>query len=373
MSLKRILASVLGRGTSVARHGGSPRVAGAGAERLEGRVLLSTTIESSTWGDDDLVTAHTPGYTYEAVRQPDGKLLVVGYGFLLGGDAPADAPAHDQRAFTLARYDVDGSIDESFGAGGFARAELGDRHSHQTATDIVLQPDGKIVLVGYVLGPPGEGLGNGIARFNPDGSLDATFGVGGVVVDGAGGAFYGRGVTLDAQGRLLVAGSNADVLPGNFPLPSVSRYTPDGALDTTFGTGGRVVVGHGLLEYGTGLAVVATPDGDVVLTAIPYTINPGNGSGISQGFYLARLNGDGSLDAGFGEGGQVLTRDHGVFPAEMELLADGTVLVGGAQLGGYNNTEPFNDHWAALARYRPDGSLDPTFGDAVLAGFGTEA
>lgn len=374
MRFHRFLASVLRSETSSARR----RVQRLGVEPLETRALLSTTIESSTFGEDGRVTAHTAGWVAEAVRQPDGKLIVVGDGFLLDGDAPPAVGIPNKYEFTLARYDVDGSIDESFGDGGFARAELADRFSHASATDIDLQPDGKIVVIGYVHGSPGPGMGNGIVRYNPDGSLDATFGDGGGVVDGDGDGdgrgFYGRSVTLDAQGRLLVGGSmDQEGEPGGPTLPGVSRYNLDGSLDTSFGDGGRVKLGAGLLNYGTGMAVVALPDGDVALTAVPYAIDPNSGNGVSQGFYLARLNGDGSLDSAFGGGGEVFTRLRGIFPAEMEALADGSLLVGGSQFGSDNNTGPFHDTWAVLARYRPDGSLDASFGEAGIAGWGTNA
>lgn len=365
MRFHRFLASVLRSETSSARR----RVQRPDIEPLETRALLSTTIESSTFGEDGWVTTHTAGFVTETVLQPDGKLLVLGNGFSLGAPGSALLGSGYRQDFQLARYDADGSIDESFGVGGFVVTDLGDG-ADNGARDIVLQPDGKIVVVGYV-GVSGSHAKNGMVRYNPDGSLDATFGDGGKVVDGEGDVFEGQSVAVDAAGRYVVAGSYRP--GGGLWQPAVSRYRADGSLDTTFGDGGRVKLGAGVIEYGTGTAVAALPDGDVVVTATPYVIEPVFNSGLGQGFYLARLNADGSPDAEFGDGGHVFTKLEGVWPDDMTVLHDGTLLVGGSSDGPGRDDGPFPERRAVLARYRPDGSPDASFGDAGLIGFGTDA
>ena len=118
-----------------------------------------------------------------------------------------------------------GDLDPTFGTDGIAQTDVG---SGTGANDLVLQPDGKIVLVGS----PPYGGNMALARYLPDGSLDPTFGSGGIVVGPPGTA---NAVALQADGDIVVAGSGA-----NFMF-TLARFLPDGSPDLGYGVNGRRV------------------------------------------------------------------------------------------------------------------------------------
>src|SRR4029077_6628971 len=101
--------------------------------------------------------------------------------------------------------------------------------------DVALQPDGKIVVVGRSGGLTGFDFG--VVRYDADGSLDTGFGTGGMVrTDFAGGADYAHGVAIQGDGKIVVAGHAGLVNDNDFAL---ARYNADGSLDASFGSGGK--------------------------------------------------------------------------------------------------------------------------------------
>ena len=116
---------------------------------------------------------HDPGrkrHANAALLQPDGKIVVAGYYWPKG-----------RRVFALLRYDADGSLDPSFGTGGIVTTPVGDDDSE--AFGVVLQPDGKIVAGGLTNDSNGSNSRSALVRYNPDGTLDASFGSDGIVLD----------------------------------------------------------------------------------------------------------------------------------------------------------------------------------------------
>lgn len=293
--------------------------------------------------------------------QPDGKIVVAGY---------SDAGA----GFALARYNTDGSLDTSFGSdgrvvtpfhepvsGGFVLAE---------ANGVAIQPDGKIVAVGtaqqeFILGLSFVAL----ARYNADGSLDSSFGTGGTVLTGVG---FGPGMTAGAVGvaiddrggrgiKILAAARVPSTVASNFDF-ALFRYDADGSLDSTFGTGGKVTTDFGSGSDDVPAALALEPSGRVVVVG-------GSNAAGNGDFALARFRSDGSLDSSFGTGGRVLTGfDSGSSDraTAVSVQRDGHIVTA----GGSNATGTFD---FALARYKANGSLDPSFGSdgEVLTGFGT--
>src|SRR5262249_5103213 len=150
-------------------------------------------------------------------------------------------------------YHPDGRLDAAFGAGGKVTTDFGERSA--TANAVLVQADGKFVVVGNVVSTSNS-LAAFAARYNPDGSLDATFGTGGRItitsLDSA------DAVALLPDGRLLVAGGNRE--DGRITLV---RSEVNGGLDSRFGTGGRVttpltmVSPQGLLVRADGRIVLA--------------------------------------------------------------------------------------------------------------------
>src|SRR5262249_45062039 len=127
------------------------------------------------------------------VVQTDGKIIVA------GSSAVVVAP------FSLARHNSTGSLDPTFGTTGTGAPTPATRDSSRAR--LCLQPDGKIVVAGPSF-PAATGFAFSLARYNADGSLDTTFGTGGkVTTDFAGGNDLATGVVLQSDGRIVVAGS----------------------------------------------------------------------------------------------------------------------------------------------------------------------
>jgi uncharacterized delta-60 repeat protein/uncharacterized repeat protein (TIGR01451 family) len=289
-----------------------------------------------TFGSGGQVTTDFAGGPDEALDltlQPDGKLVAVGLAFT-GGEHPD---------FALARYNPDGTLDRGFGAGGKVTTDLNG--SDDVAFSVALQPDGKLVAAGFTL------AGNfdfALARYNPDGTLDPGFGAGGKVtadLAGPGLSDEARSVVVQPDGRIVASGFLEAPSAGlDFAL---ARFNAEGTLDTSFGAGGKVST-----DFGGGgdeaLDLTLQPDGKIVAT----------GQGAND-FALARYNPDGTLDRGFGTGGRVTTDfNRGPDTAfSATLQSDGKLVAAGFTVAGSN----FD---FGLARYNPDGSLDPSFGDA---------
>jgi uncharacterized delta-60 repeat protein len=217
------------------------------------------------------------------------------------------------------------------------------------ALGVAHQPDGKIVAAGQ----GGSDFDFAVARYNPDGSLDPSFGSGGSVTTDFGGSEAATAVAIQADGKIVTTGSTFSAGVQKFAL---ARYSATGSLDPSFGSGGTVTTDFGL-GSGFGGALAVQSDGKIVAAGRA-----------GSDFVLARYNGDGSPDAGFGSGGNVTTDFGGVvFDAAfaVALQANGKIIVAGSAF-----SFPAADF--ALARYNPDGSLDPSFGSGgkVTTDFG---
>lgn len=186
----------------------------------------------------------------------------------------------------------------------------------------------------------------------PAGSLDTTFGSGGVAVTPVGtGEDVPHAVAVQGDGKLIVAGSSASNVSDDF---AVVRYTRDGALDPTFGAGGKVTIDFAG-KSDTARAVALQADGKIVVAGGATT------AGNEERFGVARLNLDGTLDSSFGSGGKVVTAFTGSSADRASAILmqpDGSVLVGGqASFGSSATGVDF-----ALARYTSSGSPDMAFG-----------
>lgn len=229
-----------------------------------------------------------------------------------------------------------GDLDTTFGMGGAVSTNVGGGGSYDTAEAIVVQGDGKIVVAGNA------STDFALVRYQSNGSLDSTFGTGGIVTTDFGGSDVVLGLVQQPDGKFVAAGQSAG---SDFGL---ARYAAtDGALDTGFGTGGKVTIDFGGSDYAA--ALVRQSDGKLVAAGAGW-------NGTDSDFALVRHNGDGTLDTSFGTGGKVLT-DLGATPDFLQqalaLQGDGKLVVGGGT-GSPENV--------ALARYNTNGSLDAGFG-----------
>jgi uncharacterized delta-60 repeat protein len=158
---------------------------------------------------------------------------------------------------------INGSLDTSFGTNGMAFTDFFGRTDDARA--LVLQPDGKIITAGYVYGS-GRDYDFGLARYNIDGSLDRSFGSSGkIVTDIAGGRDMASALTLQPDGKIIAGGfastSSSPTVARSFV--ALARYKSDGSLDSSFGVNGKMTVDFfGQRNGATALAMQA--DGKLV-------------------------------------------------------------------------------------------------------------
>jgi uncharacterized delta-60 repeat protein len=184
--------------------------------------------------------------------QSDGKIVAAGgsYNFASNGGT--------NDGFELARYNTDGSLDISFGTGGKVVTPFG---GYAVASAVAIQSDGKIVAAGRSL------IGNvsnfALARYNTNGSLDTTFGMGGKVVTLIGGSSFASAVAIQSNGKIVAAGNTRPNLGFSFLYFALARYNTNGSLDTSFGSGGIVETPIGNSSAAAN-AVAIQPDGRIV-------------------------------------------------------------------------------------------------------------
>jgi len=336
-------------------------------EYLEDRLLPSA-------GDLDVVFAGgkaTASFSLGAAQvealavQADGRIVAAGQAGSNGAD------------LALARFNRNGTLDASFGTAGEVASRLGTS-PNSVARGLAIQADGKILVAGFA--GPGGSQEFALARYNPSGSLDSTFGDpvqqpgpqppqplrSGSVLTNPGGNASATSVAVTPDGKILVAGS---VQPSAFSSASdfaLVRYNADGSLDTTFGTGGIVTTKLGDFDAGAN-TILIVPDANTITNPADYKIVAAGHTSTSGGdfnFALVRYNADGSLDTTFGDPGLsplsgIVTTNFGQLDDihDAVLQADGKIVaVGSTFIGGKVEL--------ALARYNTDGGLDTSFGTA---------
>ena len=324
MSTRRLVPAALGFALVVVM--GDPATAASGvldpAFGVGGRVEVL--ISRSAWA--------------EALSlMPDGRIVATGW---------AQNSVYDA-GFAAARLLPNGAPDPSFSGDGMTRVGFG---GEAWATDVVVQRSGKVVVAGYAYLPgPEPGYGTtkvALARLLPDGSLDPRFSSDGKVLTGVSGDAAAAAIVQQPDLRFVVAGSVST--PDYQQRLLLARYLPNGRLDGSFGTGGKV------LGQGAATDVVLLPDGAIVVTGT-----------LGDDLMVARYLPDGTIDRSFGVDGVITTPStfasfghiHG--NAVIVLPSGHLVVVGGVE--GYRGEcdavgMPF------IARYLADGSLDPDFG-----------
>jgi len=248
----------------------------------------------------------------------------------------------------------DGDLDLSFGSGGSVTTNFTARFvGSDLGQDVVVQPDGKIIVVGYT---SANGTNDfALARYLPNGQLDATFGSGGkVITDFGGNADFALDAILQSDGSIVVAGYafTGNATGYDFAL---ARYTSSGQLDSSFGVGGKVTTAFAGAGIDQATAVLLQSDGKIVLTGFAAT-----GTTTGTDFAAARYLSNGQLDGSFGVGGKttIAFANGSTDQASAAVLqSDGKIVLAGVR----NSAGNFD---FALARLNADGSLDSTFGTA---------
>jgi uncharacterized delta-60 repeat protein len=272
---------------------------------------------------------------------PSGLLDVVGLaldlrgGALVAGEGPA-------RSVLLARYDLDGNLDLTFGAGGTVTVDLG---AGAQLGGLAVDHQGRILLAACCPGRAGEDHELVLTRRSAEGALDPTFGDGGVARARFAPALEDcLGVTVAPAGELLVLATD-----NTGSVPALVRFKEDGSLDVSFGRLGRALLVPCDLSTVTGLIA----DGrDHVLVSGPILSGPA-----ANRLAVGRFALDGSLDTTFADNG-LATFDPGVGASAWGLArdAEGRILLIGTTFG-----QPDQGSAAVLGRLTAAGAPDPTW------------
>ncbi|MBE7497839.1 MAG: hypothetical protein HS117_23080 [Verrucomicrobiaceae bacterium] len=242
----------------------------------------------------------------------DGKIVIAGTSAQPGGDD-----------FAVTRLWPDGSRDTSFNGTGMVVTSTSGGYDRANA--MVIQPDGKVVVAGSTqVGSVSHFL---VLRYNYNGTLDTSFNGTGKVATQVGDDDVPRAMTLQADGKIVVAGSSRHGPNDNFALV---RYNTNGTLDSTFGTGGKVTTDF-FDGNDSANAVVVQTDGKILAGGV---------AGNSFVFAMARYHANGTLDTSFnGTGKSILNLGGGDHHARaLTLLPDGRfVMAGSAIRNGAND------------------------------------
>lgn len=309
------------------------------------RYLLDGTLDTTFGGNGIVTNSLTPSnesdFGQSVLVQGAGsfvtprKITIAGYG-----------NAGTNYFFLMVRYNADGSLDTSFGTNGTGRVTVSFGSYHDDEVNAIAFGSGNVLLAGSSTAS-GTDRDFAVARFTSSGALDPSYGSGGVATaDVADRDSSGQAVTIQADGRIIVAGNANN---GEDNLFALGRYNADGSLDDTFGTGGKVRMAVG--TRGSGINAVATQtDGNIVAAGFSY-------NGTNNDFAVARYTTNGALDTSFGGTGIVSTpvNSDSEEASALTLQPDGKIILAG------NTTVSGYSHFG-LARYNTNGTLDTSFG-----------
>jgi uncharacterized delta-60 repeat protein len=312
-------SSDIGRDVAVQADGKLVVAGGALGDFALARYNADGSLDSTFGGGDGKVTTDFGGTgdAHAVAVQGDGKIVAAGGG-------PGD--------FALARYNADGSLDTAFDGDGKVTTDFGG--TSDSAYDMVIQGDGKIVAAGYP--------DFAIARYNSDGSLDTAFdGDGKLTTNFGSGSGWAEGVTVQADGKIVMAGFAILTQTGDF---GVARYNGDGSLDTAFDGDGKVTT-----DFNAGndhpYDVAVQVDGKIVVAGCAGMLMCEDDPRDDLG--LARYNTNGSLDTTFGGGDGKVTTDFSGdtnWAHAVALQRDGRIVTAGFS--------PWNPADFALTRYK---------------------
>ena len=267
--------------------------------------------------------------------QPNGKIVAVGYSRI--------ASSPDNHTL-LINYNADGSLDTLFDGDGKLKPAISVGRSGSNA--VAIQTDGKIVAAGFSYFDSKSKFT--LARYNPDGSYDTTFGGNGKVILGIGNTsfMYAEAVAIQTDGKIVVGGYiSEDTGTTDF---AVARYNADGSPDTTFDGDGLATADIFGTDYLN--AMIIQPDGKIAAAGRSQNTNA-----VNYGT-LVRFNTDGSLDTSFDGDGKIIAQSPDAYAFNaLAIQPDGRIIAAGESLasGGVHNF--------AVIRYNPNGSPDTTF------------
>jgi uncharacterized delta-60 repeat protein len=321
-------------------------------EALEDRCLLSAGALDTTFNTTGLVTApiRGNGVGFSAVVvQPDGKIVA-------GGGVTGTGGINNE--FALVRYNADGSLDTTFGNNGVVVTAIDSSTSYLyglAIEPIVINGEAEydIVAAGTALGSSGEGFA--VARYLPNGALDATFGSGGIVFTTMRNNSLAASAVAIQGSQIYVAGAAGSANGAKFTEFALARYNANGTLDTNFGPShnGIVVTPQFVRNQGdSATALAIQSDGKIVLAGTTF--------GSASQMAVVRYTPTGVLDKSFNGSGIV----KGLAPVGSTYAYAWGVLV---QSNGAIVVAGYSTPGATLARLTSSGQLDKTFGSQGYA------
>ncbi len=288
------------------------------------------------------------GYTQAVAVQPDGKIVAAGRGsFNIG----------------IVRFTALGALDTTFNKTGKQSTDLGGLES---VGGLAINPIGKIIVSGEHCEYDGTRCDAVVLRYNPNGTLDTTFNRTGKRIDDFGGDKNSGngGVALQPDGKILVGGYMFKTVTEDYDF-AVYRYTRNGALDTTFGGTGKVAIGFGLDRFDFVSAVAVYPLSGKIIVAGRTCDN----HFVNCDFALARLNPNGSLDRTFsGDGKQITDFGANEEAYAMALQPDGKIVLAGSkeQFGYYwYAVARYNRNGSPDTTFAGDGKTILAYSDGV--------
>jgi uncharacterized delta-60 repeat protein len=277
----------------------------------------------TSFGTGGRVSNNVNGQAYAVAIQADGKIVAAGeFSF-------ASTNGSDFSDFTVARFNANGTLDLAFGGSGTGQVATDIGSATNTARNLVLQPNGAIVVSGKPQGSQAGFDHTDVARYNANGTLDTSFGSGGKLT--LAGVDVGQGLARQPDGRFVLVGTTT---VGTFPTSSarfaLMRLNADGSPDASFGTAGTV---NTAFTFNAGALAVAL-QGDGKIVAAGSTVLE-----VQPNFVVARYNGDGSLDTTLGNGTGNLSIDFFGFSdgaQSVAVQADGKIVVGGVATNNFS-------------------------------------
>jgi uncharacterized delta-60 repeat protein len=267
----------------------------------------------TTFGVNGIATL--PLTAAQMALQSDGNVIVT------GGNG---------RTFVMARLNSNGQLDPTFGSGGVAPLVT------FLPSVIALQADGKILIGSGAFAPapvlnPLGGAGS-LARYNTNGSLDKSFGISGQAASLAAPA----AIAVQSDGKILAAGADTSSVAasGNSSGFGVVRFNPNGSVDATFGAHGGAITGFPNTNLTTAFALALQPNGDIVAGGEAGNVQ--TFTHLSESFALARYVDNGKLDSTFGTKGRVTTSfgsNAAALITSVVLQSDGKIVVAGTNGG----------------------------------------
>ena len=317
---------------------------------------ISGSLDATFGANGKVITSFARGHDQAraVLVQADGKIVAAG---LTRPDSNIS-----RYNMALARYNTDGTLDNTFGTNGKVTTAFGQFSEIQAMT---LQNDGKIVAVGYTSDSTYRGS-FAVVRYWPNGALDTTFGNKGKVYTSFGTyASWASAIAVQADGKIVVAGTHYAFTGSNYNgFVAIARYSTTGVLDTTFNKTGKITKDIHDWYHDLPKSIALQADNKIVIcgdSESPYN----NGIDVIDPFdmFIMRYNVSGSLDSSFSNKGIFIEEE--AQACAVKILSNEKLLVGGNMDWGNHNFQ--------LRRFNANGSVDATFNfDAPTNGTATD-